>query len=350
MVSFQSLMTPPRGGVPRTQATPNRGVRGMLGAMAGALLATAGCDVATQTPAPAPRLQSPVACEIGRTCFIQQYVDADSGPGARDHRCGVKAYDGHDGTDFRVPSRAAMAAGVEVRAALGGTVKSVRDGEPDGAGSPAELAAVRGKECGNGVVLTHPGGWETQYCHMERGSVRVRPGQAVAAGAPLGRIGQSGEAAFPHLHLSVRENGRAVDPFAYGAAPGACNAGRSLWRAPIAYRAPETINAGFSPAEITMAQVESGVATPVTRQSPAMVAYARAIGLRADDVVTLALAGPEGPLAENRYVLPRNQAQHFLFTGKRNRAGAWPAGEYRARYTVRRRGATVLEHAFSTRL
>ncbi|MDP8915980.1 MAG: M23 family metallopeptidase, partial [Pseudomonadota bacterium] len=184
---------------------------------------------AALTQPAAPRLELPLACPNGR-CVIQQYFDVDSGPAARDHRCGPKAYNGHDGTDFRVPTRAAMLAGVAVRAAAAGTVKNVRDGVPDHLGSDVDIAAAKGRECGNGVLLAHPGGWETQYCHMRNGSIRVRPGQSVAAGATLGQVGQTGEAAFPHLHLGVREGQREVDPFAYGAQPLACGAGgRSLW-------------------------------------------------------------------------------------------------------------------------
>lgn len=37
--------------------------------------------------------------------------------------------------------------------------------------------------------------------HMKQGSVRVRAGQQIGAGAPLGRVGNSGNTTEPHLHL-----------------------------------------------------------------------------------------------------------------------------------------------------
>ena len=40
-----------------------------------------------------------------------------------------------------------------------------------------------------------------------------KPGDPVTAGQRLGGVGYSGMAAFPHVHLSVRRNGVAVDPF-----------------------------------------------------------------------------------------------------------------------------------------
>ena len=65
----------------------------------------------------------------------------------------------------------------------------------------------RDRNCGNGVVIRHADGWETQYCHLRRGSVQVAEGDRVEAGEPLGLVGMSGEANFPHVHLSVRRDG-----------------------------------------------------------------------------------------------------------------------------------------------
>jgi hypothetical protein len=41
----------------------------------------------------------PVACELGQTCFIQNFVDHDSSGAAKDFRCGSRTYNNHDGTD-----------------------------------------------------------------------------------------------------------------------------------------------------------------------------------------------------------------------------------------------------------
>ena len=49
-------------------------------------------------------LSLPVDCEIGKTCFVQNYVDHDPGPGKQDFQCRAMTYDGHEGTDFRVLS------------------------------------------------------------------------------------------------------------------------------------------------------------------------------------------------------------------------------------------------------
>jgi len=62
-------------------------------------------------------LNPPVDCTLGETCFIQNFVDRDPGPGAADFTCGPMTYDGHKGTDFALPSLAAMRQGVDVLAA-----------------------------------------------------------------------------------------------------------------------------------------------------------------------------------------------------------------------------------------
>jgi len=61
---------------------------------------------------------------------------------------------------------------------------------------------------GRYVVLGHrlPGGSlvYSVYAHLAEGSIAVRAGQLVAAGARLGRVGQTGRATTPHLHFEVR--------------------------------------------------------------------------------------------------------------------------------------------------
>src|SRR5687767_225345 len=150
-----------------------------------------------QTP---PQLSLPLACTPAKDCFIQQYTDVDPGPGAKDYRCGIATYEGHKGTDFRVLSVKAAQAGVPVLASAAGRVTGARDGMEDRlVVTPQDEAAIKDRECGNGVVLDHGGGWETQYCHMRRGSLKVREGQNVAAGEPLGMVGFSGSAQFAHV-------------------------------------------------------------------------------------------------------------------------------------------------------
>ncbi|WP_225704042.1 M23 family metallopeptidase [Bradyrhizobium cenepequi] len=292
----------------------------------------------------------PVGCEIGQTCYIQNYVDDDPSQSSRDYKCGTLTYDRHNGTDFRVPSLAAQRSGVDVLASASGRVLRARDGVPDAVGKPAR-EAVRDVECGNGIVIEHPGGWETQYCHMANGSLAVKPGDDVARGQRLGRIGLSGLTEYPHLHFTVRYRGAMVDPFAYGAAPGSCGGGESLWqpafRAQLAYQDRAVLNAGFMSGPPTMELIEEARADEqsLSANSPALVAFVRAIGLKAGDVQGLVIKDPQGQvLAENRAApLQSNKAQYMLFAGKKRPPNGWDHGTYKATYTVERDGKVVLE-------
>ena len=296
-------------------------------------------------------LAKPIDCDIGRTCVIQQYVDHDPGPGAKDYRCLGATYDGHDGTDFRLPDKAAQMRGVFVLAAAAGVVKAVRDGEADFAVGAFDRAKVKGKECGNGVLIDHGDGWQTQYCHMRQGSVAVHPGDRVASGGKLGLVGQSGDAAFVHLHLTVRHDGRAVDPFSPDAQTcGMSAAGDTLWIAgaqpDMAYRGTQVLNAGFAGQTVTMDDIEGGqVRAP--RPGAQLVAYVRVIDLRQGDRQTLTLRTENGTVLATSAPSPadHDKAQSFMFVGKSSTA----PGNYTARYTVERDGAVVLSRDWQVR-
>jgi murein DD-endopeptidase MepM/ murein hydrolase activator NlpD len=308
------------------------------------------------TAAPAgPQLAFPVACVIGSTCEVQNYVDHDPGPGAKDYRCASNTYDAHSGVDIRLLDLSAQAAGFEVLAAAPGTVARLRDGVPDISIRDRGADAVNGQECGNGVVIDHGDGWETQYCHLANGSVKVRVGDQVAAGTPLARIGLSGQTEYPHMHMTVRKAGVVVDPFAPELAPGACAAdaaGRGMWTPEAAkamvYKPGAVLNAGFTSAPVTMASIEAGSLARPTNGTP-LIAYVRAINLRGGDVQELTIRGPDGQVvaASAQPPLDRAKAQYMFFVGKRAAAGAWPSGRYQAAYVVRRDGKTVINQTFA---
>lgn len=296
----------------------------------------------------------PLACEIGSTCFIQHYVDRDPSPAVRDYQCGTLTYEGHDGTDIRVPNVLAQLAGVDVVAAADGKVASTREGVPDAFLTKENRDKVSRIGCGNAVVIDHGNGWRTAYCHMARGSVAVRSGQAVKAGEKIGRLGLSGMTEFPHLHFTVLKDDKAIDPFSYGSSEKPCGGGKSLWKASaqraLAYQAGSVLNAGFAPGPVTMESIESGSVGQETlaTHSPALVAYVRAIGLKGGDVQTLTLFGPDGkPLAQNKVPpLDHDKAQWMTFAGAKQPEGGFRLGLYRAIYRVERDGKPAIEQAF----
>ena len=312
---------------------------------------------AVSPPPGAPRLGLPVDCKIGVTCELQNSVDRDPGPGAKDYRCGHQTYDTHSGVDIRLPDLRAQRTGVSVLAAAGGRVSRLRDGVPDLSVKDVGASSVAGQECGNGVVIDHGQGWETQYCHLAMGSLRVKIGDSVVAGQPIAQVGLSGNTEYPHLHLTVRAGATVIDPFA--PVPGPCNSkaalSEGLWDQATArmlmHRRGVVLNSGFAAAPISAEELETGGYRPPNAASQALVAFVRAINLEAGDVQTLALLDASGQVLAQRGLPPldRAKAQYIMYAGKRSPQG-WKRGEYSAIYTVKRRGVVVLQKSFSIQL
>ena len=327
-----------------TRAPPNSTLAPLIGAMM--LLSFA----VPAAPAAADDLKFalPVACEIGRDCFIQNFFDHDPGPDRRDYACGRLSYDGHSGTDFRVADLPAMMRGVTVVAAAPGTVKAVRDGMDDINLAEIGREALKGREAGNGVVIDHGEGWETQYSHMRKASIVVRSGQAVNAGTPLGQIGLSGMTEFPHVDFSVRHNGQEIDPFTGTADPIACGeTGQTLWREDVLttlkYQPTGGLVSGFASEPPEMDEARKGAYAEETfGNPPALIFWAEVFGVEAGDEERIGIVAPDGkPLEENKTLLKASNVSWFAFTGRKRPPDGWQAGAYRGTYTLLRDGKEV---------
>ncbi|MBL0172112.1 MAG: urea transporter [Gemmatimonadaceae bacterium] len=106
-----------------------------------------------------------------------------------------RTYDGAgtEVTDFRCYGLPILAAGT-------GTVEQIIDGVPDNA-----VGGVNARDnWGNTVVMAHGANLFSVYAHLRSGSIRVKVGDRVKAGAELGRCGNSGRSLTPHLHFQVQ--------------------------------------------------------------------------------------------------------------------------------------------------
>lgn len=88
------------------------------------------------------------------------------------------------------------------------------------AGSGTVITAGPHYGWGNAVRIDHGRGVETLYGHMQWDSLRVRVGDQVSVGTPLGAEGNTGKSHGCHLHYEVRQDGTAIDPEPFMAALG----------------------------------------------------------------------------------------------------------------------------------
>lgn len=92
--------------------------------------------------------------------------------------------------------------GVDIAAPVGTPVRAVLPGVVEFAGWAGGYGRL--------VVLRHAGEWRSYYAHLSR--VEVAPGQSVAAGEVIGRVGSTGHSTGPHVHLELRRGRQPVDP------------------------------------------------------------------------------------------------------------------------------------------
>ena len=287
-------------------------------------------------------LDLPAPCQLGETCWVVNYVDVDPSVAAKDFQCQARTYDGHDGIDFALRDRGVMERGVPVIAAAPGTVRRVRDGVADvGLSNANSQETIAGRECGNGVVIDHGHGWETQYCHLKQHSIRVTIGERVERGGELGLIGFSGKTEFPHVHLTVRHDGQIIDPFTGRSREAGCSGqGHSLWRdLRITYEDVALYHAGFASEEPQIDAIRGGhaVAEQLSADAAALILWVDLFGVQAEDQLRFRITAPDGRVMLDR-VLPidRTQARRFMFAGLRRQSPQWPSGTYHGALQLQR--------------
>lgn len=149
-----------------------------------------------------------IASESGVTLFANTWVNNPSSPIQYPFPVGVPisaafgsvAYASefaapHNGVDLT------PGAGAEIHAVAAGTVR---------------IATEAGGDYGVTVVIDHIIDGQpvaTRYGHMQYGSLQVKQGDEVTVGQVIGRVGQTGKATGPHLHLEVLLGGtNRIDP------------------------------------------------------------------------------------------------------------------------------------------
>jgi len=137
----------------------------------------------------------------GQLTIPQRYALDLVGVDARGHamRAGVKDIGKTRHADW-------IGYGADVLAVADGVVRDMRDGEVEHSPlspQPEPESLTAHGLFGNYVVLEIGPGVYASYAHLQRGSVKVHAGEHVRRGQLLGRLGQSGSSAAPHLHFQL---------------------------------------------------------------------------------------------------------------------------------------------------
>lgn len=94
--------------------------------------------------------------------------------------------------------------GVDFSAPTGTPVRTIGDGVVDYVGY--------GKETGNMIKVKHNEKYSTAYMHLSKIAPFIKKGTHVSRGEVIGNVGMTGLATAPHLHYSLYENNKFVNP------------------------------------------------------------------------------------------------------------------------------------------
>lgn len=94
--------------------------------------------------------------------------------------------------------------GVDFAAPVGTPVRSVGDGI-------VQVAGYKGA-AGNMVKISHGERWSTAYLHLHNIARGLKPGMRVTRGQVIGTVGSTGLSTGPHLHFSLYDREKYVDP------------------------------------------------------------------------------------------------------------------------------------------
>lgn len=294
-------------------------------------------------------LGMPVICNYGVDCFITTYMDHKIDEEAVepvDYTCGSLTLEGYGSTDFNLKSYSMIEEGAEVVAADTGVVTNTRDTMVDVSHTLLGDEAIRGRECGNGVVLEHKRGYVTQYCHLRQDSVEVEIGQKVEKGSILGYIGLSGSTSSPKLQFTVLHNGSEVDPFTgqnpiadHKKYPCGSIGTYPLWdkktERALKYIPTALLDSGFSRSVPYAQGVREGKFKRdyIPASSKIMAFWIELYGILDGDSLQLSLVGPDGKvILEDQRQFSETKQRHFQFMGDNRQE--WKPGIYEGKVVL----------------
>jgi hypothetical protein len=178
------------------------------------------------------------------------------------------------------------------------------------------------------MVIDHQGGLSSQYCHLKKGSLSVRSGSQIRKGERIGSIGSSGVAEFPHVHLSIRQDGKLVDPLTGKALENEAHVCGDLSGSLLDIASKEALvkptvailDIGLSGAPPELSNlVRTGGPPLATGRSNSTIAWLWAINVDAGSRFRIKMVGPdEATLIDHTTTaLPRRKANYLAYVGRK---------------------------------
>ena len=293
-------------------------------------------------------LSIPIKCNYGHNCFIQNYVDIKSSNNHQDYQCGKLSYNKHKGTDFRLIDYRQMNEGVDVVASESGKIIAVRNNEDDFKFLNSGYKAIKNKECGNGVVIDIGDGYELQYCHMLKNSIRVKKGQIVKKGDIVGQVGMSGKSEFPHLHISLKKNSKVIDPFTgYEMENDSdCknqNIKKYYWQQDLPYIETAILNFHISNQIPKKLNARNGKYRQnlIINSSENIILWSDIMGIKKNDIIIYEITDlKNNKIFYHKNPLKKDYVQYFSYSGKKNKN--FVKGKYNATISIVRNGDKIL--------
>jgi hypothetical protein len=266
------------------------------------------------------QLEFPLDCKLGENCWISNLPRHFLQEKQVDFRCGPKTYDDHKGTDFALQNYTQMLDGVKVLAPFDGVIKGIRDNVPDISIKELGKNAVKGIECGNGVVIANEE-YEAQLCHLKEASLTVKKGQNVKAGDVIGFVGLSGQTEYPHLHISLRKNSNEIDPF-YGDQVDCGNEPLSMWKddkkMDLHAKTGVVYNYGFAFDSTNIDQIRKDQHIKIQPDLPhSLVGYVDIFSVDKGDKLVLSISDNlNNTIIKREHEFGKYQARYFFYIGK----------------------------------
>ncbi len=285
------------------------------------------------------KFNTPIQCKIGEDCFLLNQLEKVG--------CGQLPFSTKDGVMFIAKHDALVRDGIKILASQNGKVKAVRSNVDDQDKSTVSIAP-----CGNGIIVTHANGYETQYCYLHKDTIKLKKGDKVKEGQELGLMGMSGNINYPAMLFTLKRKNKHIDPFTNNHKSEDCvyNHDKSLWN-------PETIktmihsetiitNYGFTTEEPEIAKARNGDYNTMTIAGNTNIIgyFIDLIGVYEGDLIIIEMLSPDGyKIVSYQKKFVDFNPRAFAHIVYKNQSQKLNEGEYKISFKLLRQGSIIIE-------